>query len=61
MSSKKMKSKSKRYNEGDSSAGPRDGSTDSVNLQTSLNNNSFVIIDFIEKGKFILDLFGTWS
>lgn len=60
MSSKKNKSKTKKASEGDSSLLLKEGSTDSSNLQTSshdggscksLNNNSFAVIDFIEKGK----------
>ena len=60
MSSKKNKSKSKRGNEGDNSSGLKDGSGDSTNLQNSTvgansntGNNSFAVIDFIEKGKLL--------
>ncbi|XP_062331947.1 ATPase family gene 2 protein homolog A [Osmerus eperlanus] len=56
MSSKKNKSKSKRGNEGDNSSGLKDGSGDSTNLQNSTvgansntGNDSFAVIDFIEK------------
>ncbi|XP_068439892.1 ATPase family gene 2 protein homolog A isoform X2 [Clinocottus analis] len=58
MSSKKNKSKSKRASEGDSSLLLKETSSDSSNLQTpgheggkctSLNSNSFTVIDFIDK------------
>lgn len=63
MSSKKNKSKSKKASEGDSSLLLKEASNDSSDLQTSsheggscrsLNNNSFTVIDFIDKGKNLL-------
>lgn len=58
MSSKKNKSKTKKASEGDSSLLLKEGSNDSSSLQTSSHeggscksstNNSFTVIDFIEK------------
>lgn len=63
MSSKKNKSKSKKSSEGDTSLQLKEASNDSSNLQTSsheggscknLDNNSFTVTDFIEKGKDVL-------
>lgn len=60
MSSKKNKSKSKKSSEGDTSLLLKEASNDSSNLQTSsheegscksLDNNSFTVMDFIDKGK----------
>lgn len=63
MSSKKNKSKSKKPSEGDTSFLLKEASNDSSNLQTSsheggscksVDNSSFTVIDFIEKGKDVL-------
>lgn len=59
MSAKKNKSKSKKASEGESSVSLKEGSDDPANLQTSGHeggnckrfNNSFAVIDFIDKGK----------
>lgn len=59
MSSKKNKSKSKKSSDGDGSVFLKETSTDSSQLQTPgheggscrRSNNSFSVIEFIEKGK----------